>query len=125
MEPVHLYPHRGLKSQAVIIREPLFKLLLNSKKIKFKSSWPTWDGAINRALTVASLENDQTHGFPALGLRENMLYDVLDQNSGQGNILVNAYAVEISCGLVPFESFHPNKDRNGNTVTNLPVIGEQ
>ncbi|KAJ7600272.1 hypothetical protein C8J56DRAFT_1156707 [Mycena floridula] len=67
---------------------------------------PVYNELVTSApLIVRVLQNPKSRdsGF-GLGLRDNMLYDVLKNNSGVGTPMVNSHVMNVSCGaLGPFE----------------------
>lgn len=51
-------------------------------------------------------------GFSTLGLNQNTLYDVLDDNLGYGNVLVNYHIVNVTCGSITNLSTSPDPSKD-------------
>jgi hypothetical protein len=66
------------------------------------------------AATMLSLLSS-LRGLSQLGLDQNTLYDVLDDNLGHGNVSVNSHTVDVICGSLANGSADPV------SASNLPI----
>ncbi|KAJ7586148.1 hypothetical protein C8J56DRAFT_1086346 [Mycena floridula] len=65
--------------------------------------WDNPDGSIGLSPSIVRLLQklkSQDSGFGS-GLQDNMVYDVLKNNSGVGTAEVNSYMMNVSCGMMP------------------------